>query len=205
MASPRLFLHVVVCPTWQTLAVFRSLCTTILSKNMLTETTAPSLLFITSLVSLVLIAFQISFLHKSRWDIHNAQSIRRLLALSVTTFIVFLSALSGILGLVAFDAGRTGDRSRAVRAGVGGKTIVVILQSGRKSLHMSSSKTQLKAFPVSLYMMFLLNLKTLVEPIPSPYIGILTFGKVRTLTAVMYFPLVASRCYPLLVLFMHLI
>lgn len=112
---------------------------------MLTETTAPSLLFITSLVSLILIAFQVSFLHKSRWDIHNAQSIRRLLALSVTTFIGFLSVLSGILGLVAFDAGRTGDRSRAVRAGVGAKTIVVILQSGRKPLHMSSSKTRLKA------------------------------------------------------------
>jgi hypothetical protein len=102
---------------------------------MLTETTAPSLLFITSLVSLVLTAFQLSFLHKSRWDIHNAQSIRRLLALCVTIFIVFLSALSGILGLVAFHAGRTGDRSRAARAGVGGKIIVVILQSGRKSLH----------------------------------------------------------------------
>ncbi|KAN0109718.1 hypothetical protein V8E52_008965 [Russula decolorans] len=142
---------------------------------MLTETTAPSLLFITSLVSLVLTAFQLSFLHKSRWDIHNAQSIRRLLALCVTIFIVFLSALSGILGLVAFHAGRTGDRSRAARAGVGGKIIVVILQSG-----------------LSVYMMFLLNLKALVEPIPSPYIGILSFGKVRTLTAVMYSPLVAN-------------
>lgn len=142
---------------------------------MLTETTAPSLLFITSLISLILIAFQLSYLHKSRWDIHNAQSIRRLLALGVTIFIVFLSALSGILGLVAFHAGRTGDRSRAARAGVGGKIIVVILQSG-----------------LSVYMMFLLNLKALVEPIPSPYTGILTFGKVRTLTAVMYSPLVAN-------------
>lgn len=164
---------------------------------MLTETTAPSLLFITSLVSLILIVFQVSFLHKSRWDIHNAQSIRRLLALCVTIFIVFLSALSGILGLVAFHAGRTGDRSRAARAGVGGKITVVILQSGRKSLHtgMSSSKSQnrLKTVLVSAYMMFLLNLKALVEPIPSPYIGILTFGKVRTLTAVMYSPLIASR------------
>jgi hypothetical protein len=45
-------------------------------------------------------------------------------------------------------------------------------------------------------MMFLLNLKALVEPIPSCN-GILTFGKVRTLTAVMYSPLVASRwCLP---------
>ena len=175
---------------------------------MLTETTAPSLLFIASLVSLILIAFQVSFLHKSRWDIHNAQSIRRLLALCVTIFIVFLSALSGILGLVASHAGRTGDRSRAARAGVGGKIIEVVLQSGRKSLHMSSSKTQsrLKAVLVSVYMMFLLNLKALVEPIPSPYIGILTFGKVRTLTAVMYSPLVASRWSPSLsVLFTYLI
>jgi hypothetical protein len=112
---------------------------------MLTETTAPSLLFITSLVSLILIAFQVSFLHKSRWDIHNAQSIRRLLALCVTIFIVFLSALSGILGLVAFHAGRMGDHSRAARAGVGGKIIVVILQSGRKCLHTSSSKTQIRS------------------------------------------------------------
>ncbi|KAF8494738.1 hypothetical protein F5888DRAFT_1805470 [Russula emetica] len=148
---------------------------------MLTETTAPSLLFITSLVSLILIAFQLSFLHKSRWDIHNAQSIRRLLALCVTIFIVFLSALSGILGLVAFHAGRTGDRSLAARACVGGKIIVVILQSG-----------------LSVYMMFLLNLKALVEPIPSPYIGILTFGKVRTLTAVMYSPLVANTVLSIL-------
>ena len=165
---------------------------------MLTETTAPSLLFITSLVSLILMAFQASFLHKSRWDIHNAQSIRRLLALCVTIFIVFLSALSGILGLVASHAGRTGDRSRAARAGVSGKIIVVILQSGRKSLHISSSKIQirLKSVLVSVYMMFLMNLKALVEPIPSPYIGILTFGKVRTLTAVMYSPLVASRWSP---------
>jgi hypothetical protein len=55
-------------------------------------------------------------------------------------------------------------------------------------------------------MMFLLNLKALVEPIPSPYIGILTFGKVRTLTAVMYSPLVASRWpHPLSVLFVYLI
>lgn len=173
---------------------------------MLTETTAPSLLFITSLVSLILIAFQVSFLHKSRWDIHNAQSIRRLLALCVTIFVVFLSALSGILGLVASHAGRTGNRPRAARAGVSGKIIVVILQSGRKFLHTLSSKTQIrlkKSVLVSVYMMFLLNLKALVEPIPSSYSGILTFGKVRTLTAVMYSPLVASRwclpphrCYP---------
>ena len=55
-------------------------------------------------------------------------------------------------------------------------------------------------------MMFLLNLKALVEPRSSPYIGVLTFGKVRTLTAVMYSPLVASRWSPSLsVLFMYLI
>jgi hypothetical protein len=109
---------------------------------MLTETTAPFLLFITSLVSLILIAIQVSSLHKSQWDIHNMQGIRRLLAFSVTIFIAFLSALSGILGLVACQAGRTGDRSRAARATVGGKIIVVILQSGRKSKHMLSSKTE---------------------------------------------------------------
>lgn len=109
---------------------------------MLTETTAPSLLFITSLVSLILIAFQVSSLHKSQWDIHNMQGIRRLLAFSVTIFIAFLSALSGILGLVACHAGHTGDSSRAARATAGGKIIVVILQSGRKSMHMSSSKTE---------------------------------------------------------------
>jgi hypothetical protein len=130
------------CRLPQTLAVFHSFCTTILFREMLTETTAPSLLFITSLVSLILIAFQVSSLHKSRWDIHNVRGTRQLLALSVTLFIVFLSALSGVLGLVACQAGRTGDRSRAARAGVGGKLIVVILQSGRKSMHMSSSETQ---------------------------------------------------------------
>ena len=110
---------------------------------MLTETTAPSLLFITSPVSLILIAFQVSHLHKSGWDIYNVQSIRRLLALCTMLFIIFLSALSGILGLVAYQAGRTGDRSRAARADVGGKIIVVILQSGRKSIHMSSSRLRI--------------------------------------------------------------
>jgi hypothetical protein len=70
------------------------------------------------------------------------QGIRRLLAFFVTIFIAFLSALSGILGLVACQAGNTGDRSRAARATAGGKIIVVILQSGRKSMHMSSSKTE---------------------------------------------------------------
>ena len=109
---------------------------------MLTETTAPSLLFITSLLSLILIVFQASSLHKSHWDVHNVRGIRRLLALSVTLFIVFLSALSGILGLVACQASRTGNPSRAARAGVGGKVIVVILQSGRESTYMSSIKTQ---------------------------------------------------------------
>src|SRR6266478_3644829 len=109
---------------------------------MLTETTAPSLLFITSLVSLIPIAFQVSYLHKSRWDIHNVQGIRRLLALCVTLLIVFLSALSGILGLVAYQAGHMGDRSRAAGAAVGGKIIEVTLQSGRKSIHIPSSESQ---------------------------------------------------------------
>lgn len=96
------------------------------------ETVAPSLLFISSLVSLILTAIQVSSLHRSQWDINDPQSIRRLLSLSVMLLIVFLSALSSALGLVARQAWRTGDRSRAVRASVGGKIIVVILQSGRK-------------------------------------------------------------------------
>ncbi|KAH9987004.1 hypothetical protein BJV74DRAFT_843094 [Russula compacta] len=139
------------------------------------ETVAPSLLFISSLVSLILTALQVSSLHKSQWDINDPQSIRRLLALCFMLLIVFLSALSSALGLVARQAWRTGDRSRAVRASVGGKIIAVILQSG-----------------LSIYIMFLLNLKSLVVPIPSTCIRILTFGKVRILTAVMSSPLVAN-------------
>lgn len=49
-------------------------------------------------------------------------------------------------------------------------------------------------------MMFLLNMKALVEPIPSPYTT-LTFGKVRTLTAVMSSPLMASTWSPFLLAF----
>jgi len=139
------------------------------------ETAAPSLLFISSFVSLILIVFQISSLRKSQWDLHDAQGTRRLLALSVMLLIAFLSALSGTLGLVAYQARRTGDHPRAARVAMGGKIIVVFLQSG-----------------LSLYMMYLLNVKALIEPIPSPRISILTFGKVRILTAVMSSPLVAN-------------
>ncbi|KAH9971135.1 hypothetical protein BGW80DRAFT_1460830 [Lactifluus volemus] len=127
------------------------------------------------LVSLVLITFQLFTLHKSHWDTHSAQGIRRLLALFVTLLIVFLSALSGSLGLVACQASYTQDHSRAARAVVGGKMIAAILQSG-----------------LSMYIMFLLNLPALVEPIPAPCSGTLTFGNVRTLTAVMSFPLLAN-------------
>lgn len=106
-----------------------------------TAAVAPSLLFICPLVSLILIALQLFSLHKSHWDTHSAQGTRRLLTLLVTLLIIFLSALSGTLGVVACHAWNTGDHSRAVRAGVGGKVIVVILQSGRKYLHSSPSKT----------------------------------------------------------------
>jgi len=99
------------------------------------ETAAPSLLFISSFVSLILIVLQIFSLRKSQWDLHDAQGTRRLLALSVMLLIALLSALSGTLGLVAYEARRTGDRSRAARVAMGGKIIVVILQSGRKSLY----------------------------------------------------------------------
>ncbi|KAH9957360.1 hypothetical protein BC827DRAFT_712775 [Russula dissimulans] len=139
------------------------------------ETAAPSLLFISSFVSLVLIVLQVSPLRKSQWDLHDAQGTRRLLALSVMLSIALLSALSGSLGLVAYQARCTGNRPRAARVAMGGKIIVVILQSG-----------------LSLYMMYLLNVKALIEPIPSPRINILTFGKVRVFTAVMSSPLVAN-------------
>jgi hypothetical protein len=103
---------------------------------------APSLLFICPLVSIVLISIQLSSLRKSQWDTHSAQGIRQLLALFVTLLIVFLSALSGTLGLVACQAWHTDDHSRAARASVGGNIILVILQSGREYLHLSSEKTE---------------------------------------------------------------
>lgn len=43
-----------------------------------------------------------------------------------------------------------------------------------------------------MYMMFLLNLPALVEPIPAPSTGTPTFSNVRILTAVMSFLLIAS-------------
>jgi hypothetical protein len=106
----------------------------------LPETAAPSLLFISSFVSLILIVFQISLLHKSQWIIDDAQGARRLLVLSVMLLIVFLSALSATLGLIAHQAYRS-NRSLATRTTLGGKITVVVLQFGRKYLHMSSSKT----------------------------------------------------------------
>jgi hypothetical protein len=105
------------------------------------ETAAPSLLFISSFVSLILLAFQVSSLHKSQWIVDDAQGVRRLLVLSATLLIVFLSALSAVLGLVAHQACRTGNRSLATRAALGGKVVVVILQFGRKCLPMLSSMT----------------------------------------------------------------
>jgi hypothetical protein len=95
---------------------------------------APSLLFISSFVSLILIAFQLSSLHKSQWTIHDAQGIRRLIVLSITLLISFLTVLSATLGLVAHQACRTGNRSLATRATLGGKITIIILQFGRKFL-----------------------------------------------------------------------
>ena len=43
--------------------------------------------------------------------------------------------------------------------------------------------------------MYILNLKALVEPIPSPRFGIVTLGNVRALTAIMSCPLVASSYF----------
>ncbi|KAI0297206.1 hypothetical protein B0F90DRAFT_976998 [Multifurca ochricompacta] len=108
-------------------------------------------------------------------DTHGAQVTRRLLALSVTFWIISLSALSGTLGLVAIHAWDAGDYSRASHADTGAKIIVVVLQFG-----------------LSVYMMIILNRKALVEPIPSSRIGSLTLSNVRGLTAVMSFPLITN-------------
>jgi len=105
------------------------------------QTVAPSLLFISSLVSLILIVFQVSSLYKSQWTVHDTQGTRRLLVLSVTLFVVFFSALSATLGLVAHQAYHMGNRSLAKSAGLSGKIIVIVLQSGRKRPHISSSNT----------------------------------------------------------------
>jgi len=146
---------------------------TILFVKMHPSTVAPSLLFITSLASLTMIVQQLRSLHKSRWDVHSGQAKRRILAVSATLFTVLLSTLSGILGLVASQAWRVGDHSRATRATVSEQIVVVALQFG-----------------LSVYSMFILNLKALVEPVPSR-IGIITLENVRGLTAVMSCPLVA--------------
>jgi hypothetical protein len=96
------------------------------------NTVTPSLLFISSLASFTMIVQQLLSLHKSRWDAHDGQAKRRILAVSATLFTALLSTLSGILGLVASQAWRVGDQSRAARATVGEKIVVVVLQFGRK-------------------------------------------------------------------------
>ncbi|KAI9449446.1 hypothetical protein BJY52DRAFT_1361470 [Lactarius psammicola] len=138
------------------------------------DTVAPSLLFISSLASLTIIVQQLLSLHKSRWNTHGGQAKRRILAVSAALFTFLLSTLSGVLGLLASQAWRAGDYSRVTRATVSEKIVVVALQFG-----------------LSVYSMFILNMKALVEPIPSPRIGIITLENVRGLTAVMSCPLVA--------------
>jgi len=138
------------------------------------NTVAPSLLFITSLASLSMIVQQLLALHKSRWDTHGGQAKRRILAVSATLFTFLLATISGILGLVASQSSRVGDYSRETRATVSGQIVVVALQFG-----------------LSVYSMIILNMKALVEPIPSPRIGIVTLENVRGLTAVLSCPLVA--------------
>ena len=59
---------------------------------------------------------------------------------------------------------------------------------------LSEKKTH-RRHAVSVYSMLILNLKALVEPIPSPSIGIVALENVRGLTAVLSCPLVASS-YP---------
>jgi len=138
------------------------------------DTVAPSLYFISSLASLVMIIQQLLSLHKSRWDTQGGQAKGRMLAVSATLFTLLLSTLSGILGLVASKAWRVGDYSLETRATIGGKIVVIALQFG-----------------LSVYSLFILNLKALVEPIPSSRFGVLTLENVRGLTAVMSCPLVA--------------
>lgn len=138
------------------------------------NTVAPWLLFITSLASLTMIVQQLLALHRSRWDTQGGQAKRRIIAVSATLFTFLLATLAGILGLVASHAWRVGDHSRETRATISGKIVVIALQFG-----------------LSVYSIFILNLKALVEPIPSPRIGIVTLENVRGLTAVMSCPLVA--------------
>lgn len=141
---------------------------------MLPDTVAPSLFFISSLASLAIIVQQLLSLHKSRWNTHGGQANRRILAISATLFTVLLSTLSGVLGLLASQARRVGDYSSATRATVSEQIIVIALQFGLLA-----------------YSMFILNMKALVEPIPSSRIGFLTLENVRGLTAVLSCPLVA--------------
>ena len=96
------------------------------------DNVAPSLYFISSLASLAMIVQQLHCFHKSRWDTQGGQTKRRILAVSATLFTFLLSTLSGILGLVASQAWRVGDRSLEARATIGGKIVVIALQFGRK-------------------------------------------------------------------------
>ena len=157
------------------------------------DTVAPSLLFISSLASLTMIVQQLLSLHRSRWDTQGGHGTRRMLAVSATLLTVLLTTLSGILGLLASQAWRVGDYPRATRATVSEKIVVVALQFGRKYIPciLPWEKTH-QYSPVSVYSMFIVNMKALVEPIPSPRIGIVTLENVRGLTAVMSCPLVAS-------------
>lgn len=157
-------------------------------------TVAPSLLFITSLTSFTMVVQQLLAFHRSRWNIQGGQTKRRIIAVSATLFTFLLATLAGILGLVASHAQRVGDHSREARATVSGKVVVIALQFGRKCVYIPSESNSHQYSPVSVYSLFILNLKALVEPgpIPSPCIGIVTLENVRGLTAVLSCPLVAS-------------
>ena len=99
------------------------------------DAVAPSLLFLSSLASLIMIVQQVLSFHKSQWDTQGGQAKRRILAVSATLFTFLLATLSAILGLVACHAWRVGDHSRETRATVSGKIVVVALQFGRKYLY----------------------------------------------------------------------
>jgi hypothetical protein len=85
-------------------------------------------------MSIILIVLRLSSLYKSQWTVHDTQRIRRLLVLSVTLLIALFSALAATLGLVTHQASNTGNRSLAKSTDLGGKIIVIVLQSGRKCL-----------------------------------------------------------------------
>jgi len=96
------------------------------------NTVAPSLLFIGSLASFAMIVQQLFWFRTSRWDNQGRRANRRILAVSAVLFTVLLSTLSGILGLLASQAWRVGDYSRATLNTVGEKVVVVAFQFGRE-------------------------------------------------------------------------